>query len=350
MVIPCLSTWSSVRLPWPDLTPVKDFVRIFKEMMFMKDGAEHMRLRRLGSHGFTNATLDEFRPVIQKLTEDLVAKFKDRGHGDIVDDLAQPLPAIAIAEMFGIPLPDRRAFQEWSDDIARFFGGTLGDVQEDAKRANTSAVALEQYLLKMLEERRHNRGKDLMSLFIGGQDEGKLTAEEVCGQCILVLAAGHVTTIDQIANSTNALLHHPNQLRNLREDPSLLKGAVEEALRYDGAVAFTNRIAIEDIEMRGKTIKKGQMVFLGIGAANRDPEVFEDPDRFDITRANNKHIGFGFSSHMCLGVGFARRELEIGLSVMLEALLNLRLDPSKPARRKCESMLFRGFHSLPVLF
>src|SRR5206468_4080950 len=161
---------------------------------------------------------------------------------DVARDLAQPLPAVVIARMFDIPAADRDRFQEWADAAATFFGGTMGDPAASARAANAAALNLEAYFLQLLAERRRQPGDDLMSLLIRGQDVGRLSAEEVCCQCIMLLTGGHVTTIDQFSNTVHALLAHPAELQKLRDDPGLIKSTVEEALRYDGAVGLARRV------------------------------------------------------------------------------------------------------------
>jgi cytochrome P450 PksS len=328
----------------------KDFDRIGRGMMVDKDGREHLRLRRLANHGFTTAALDSFRPMIQQVTDELLDRVRAEGRMDVVADLAQPLPALAIAEMFAIPPADRVIFQKWSDDVSRFFGGTLGDVETDAQAANEGAAALEGYFMGLLKERQRRPGSDLMSLLLCGRAEGKLSLQEVCSQSILLLVAGHVTTTDQLSNAVCAFLDHPDQRRLLRAEPALIHSAVEEVMRYDGAVQFVLRIAAQDLEIAGKRISQGQQVYVGLGAANRDPAVFAEPDRLDITRLNHRHLAFGAGPHLCLGAGLARRELEIALGTLLRRLPGLRHDELKPARRKCQSLIFRGFFTLPVRF
>jgi cytochrome P450 PksS len=333
-----------------DPTLARDFERVLSQQMLFQDGAEHHRLRVLGNRGFTPSMLERSRPMVQAVVDDLLNKVLGAGRMDVAADFAQPLPALVIAEMFGIPAGDRHLFQEWSDALARFFGGNLGDPEQDARAANDAVVHLERYFLDLLAERRTDPGDDLMTLLLAGQAEGRLSAEEVCSQCILFLVAGHVTTIDQMTNAVHAFLRHPGQVQRLRDDPSLLASAVEEVLRYDPAVPFIHRIAAADVEIGGKRIRKGQVVYLGIAAANRDPAAFADPDRFDIARAENRHVAFAAGPHVCLGAGLARRELEVGLSTLFRRLPSLRLDEASPPRRRCESLVFRGFASLPVVW
>ena len=268
---------------------------------------------------------------------------------DLVADFAQPLPAIVIAEMFGIAPEDRESFQHWSDDIAKFFGGTFGNIEEDGHRANDAVVKLEQHFLRLIALRRQTPGTDLMSHLIANQEQGRLDAEELTAQCVLILAAGHVTTIDQMCNGVHTLLKHPDQLQKLREQPELIHLAVEEILRFDSSVPFIHRIAREALEIRGHLIAKGQVVFLGLGAANHDPEQFREPERFDITRQPNKHIAFGVGPHLCLGAELARRELGLGLATLFRRHPGLRF-AEQPPELRYDSLIFRGFKSIPLVF
>jgi cytochrome P450 PksS len=332
----------------PDLAA--DYTRLQAGMMLVKDGPDHHRLRVLGNHAFTPSALGRWQAVIERVTDDLLEAALPRGRMDLIGDLALPLPAVVIAELFGIPPEDRETFHEWSMAGARFFGGAVGDPEEAARAANEAALRRERYFLDLLEQRRRRPGHDLMSLLLRGQAEGRLTAEEVCAQCSLLLIAGHTTTMDQLGNTVLALLNHPEQLGRLRDEPALVRSAVEEGLRYDGAVQFLQRIAREDLTLRGQTIRKGDLLYLSLAAANRDPEVFAEPDRFDVGRVDNRHLAFGAGAHLCLGMTLARRELEVSLGRLLRRTRRLRFDEERPPRRRADSLVFRGLESLPVRF
>ena len=273
-----------------------------------------------------------------------------RGRMDLIGDLARPLPAIVIAELFGIPPEDREAFHSRSMAGARFFGGAVGDSREAARAANDAVLHQERYFRDLLEERRRRPGDDLMSLLLKGQADGRLTDEEVTSQCILLLGAGHITTMDQLGNTVLALLRAPEQMARLRDDPRLVRSAMEEGLRYDGTVQLLQRIAREDLVMRGKSIREGELIYLALGAANRDPGVFDEPDRFDVARADRRHLAFGAGPHSCLGMALARLELEISLGRLMQRMPRLRLDEARPVRRRANSLVFRGLASLPVRF
>jgi cytochrome P450 PksS len=327
-----------------------DYTRSSAAMMLMKDGSEHHRLRILGNHAFTPTALQRWQSAIERVVDDLLDAVLPRGRMDLIDDLAKPLPAIVIAELFGIPPEDREAFHKWSMATARFFGGAVGEPREAARAANNAVVQQERYFRSLLEERQRRPDDDLMSLLLEGQAEGRLTAEEVCSQCILLLGAGHVTTMDQLGNTVLALLKNPDQLGRLRDDPGLVRSAMEEGLRYDGTAQLLQRIAREDLILRGQTIRKGDLLYLSLGAANRDPEVFPEPDEFDVGRLNNRHLAFGAGPHLCLGMTLARRELEVSLGRLVQRTPRLRFDEERPLRRRTDSVVFRGLESLPVRF
>lgn len=327
-----------------------DYTRVITGMMLMKDGRDHHRFRVLGNHAFSPSALQRWQLVIERVVDGLLDAALPRGRMDVIGHLAAPLPAIVIAELFGIPPEDRGKFHQWSMAAARFFGGAVGDPEKAARAANEAVVHQEQYFRGLLEERRRRPGDDLMSLLLKGQDDGQLTAEEVCAQCILLLAAGHVTTMDQLGNTVLALLRDPEQMDRLRDDPGLGRSATEEGLRYDGTAQFLQRIAREDVMLRGKTIRKGELLYLVLGAANRDPEEFSEPDQFDVGRADNRHLAFGAGPHVCLGMTLARRELETSLGRLVQRLPRLRFDDGRPIRRRTNSLSFRGLESLPVRF
>lgn len=333
----------------PDAT--RDFMQTVEHQMFMKDGPEHVRLRRQTLTGFSNQRIDEMRPILHRIMGELLDQARPRGAMDLLKDVAFPMPALALAELLGIPPEVHGRFRAWSEHLAAFSAPPLGsNPVELAKNANQTMVEMKQYLLPLIEQRRQNPGKDSLSLMLQAQDQGRMTPEELVANACLLLFAGHTTTTDQLCNGIYDLLTHPDQLQMLRKVPGLLKSAVEEMLRFTSAVPAISRVAADDITLHGKTIPKGSLVFLVMAAANRDPSVFPEPDRFDITRdsARQKHVAFGFGAHHCMGAGLARRELEVGISMLLERLPGLRLDESKPADLKWHSFGFRGFNSLPL--
>jgi cytochrome P450 len=332
-----------------DVSIVADFLRIARRMMALQDVPQHTRLRKMASESFTRRALEAFRPAVHQVANVLLDRVQPCHRMDLVMDFAQPLPAMVIAEMFGIPPEDREPFQRCADDVIRFFGGAFGNVAEDARRANEGAVNLERYFLHLMAQRRREPGHDVMSLLLTQQEQGLWDEEDLSAQCVMILVGGYVTTIDQLCNGVHALLTHPDQLQKLRAQPQLLPSAVEEVLRYDTSVPFIHRIAREDMVIRGQRIAKGQFVFLGLASANHDPEQFADPQRFDITRVPNKPVVFGHGPHMCLGGELARRELEIGFGTLFQRLPRVQL-AAQPAELRCEGLMFRGFKSMPLVF
>jgi cytochrome P450 len=332
-----------------DRGSVRDFERTRRTMMVNMDGPAHHRLRRLVNPGFTPAAIDAARPMIQSAVDRLLDRAEDLDRLDVVADYAEPLPTLVICELLGIPAEDRPSLRTWSDDAARLLGATHGASGSTARTANDAVVDLERYFLRLIEERRRRPGDDLLSVLIRGEGEGLMTSEELSSQCQMLLVGGHLTLIDQLCNAVHAFLIHPAQLRRLRLDPSLVGSAIEEVLRYDPPLSFVHRVAATDFQLGGAPIRKGDRVLLCLAAANRDPQAFADPDAFDIGRAGNRHLSFGSGPHACAGGGLARRELEIALLTLFRRLPRLALDPENPPRRRSGSLMFRGFHSLPVL-
>jgi cytochrome P450 PksS len=328
---------------------VVDFERIERGMMINKEGAAHLRLRRLVQHGFTPARLETARPLIQRVVDGLLDQAGASGRPDVVTSYAEPLPTLVICALMGIPAKDGPVLRQWSEAKGHFRGLSRGDIEPVARAANDATLNFERYFLGLVEERRRRPGDDLVSVLVAGHEEGQLTATEVAAQCQLLFSAGHQTTIDLVCNAVHAFLSHPDQLQELQDDPSLIGPAVEEVLRYDPPVVFQPKVAAAHLEVGGRVIPQGQRVLLGIAAANRDPEAFADPDRFDIRRAAKPHVSFATGAHACLGMGLARLELEVALLTLFRRFPHLHLDPKNPARRRSETLAFRGFHVLPVV-
>jgi cytochrome P450 PksS len=328
---------------------VKDFEHIERGMMINKEGAAHLRLRRLAQHAFAPARLGAARPQIQAAVDGLLDRAGASGQWDVVADFAEPLPTLVICALMGIPAGDGPILRRWSEAKGKFRGLSHGDVVAAARAANDATVNFERYILELLKARRRRPGDDLISVLAAAHDDGRLTDAEVSAQCSLIFSAGHQTLIDQLCNAVHAFLSHPGQLQALRADPSPVGQAVEEVLRYDPSVGFMNRAAGADLELGGRAIRQGESVLLGIAAANRDPAVFDDPDRFDIGRAQRPHLAFATGTHACLGMGLARLELEVALLALFRRSPGVRLDPDRPPRRRCQTLFFRGFATLPVV-
>ncbi|OJT16277.1 hypothetical protein BO221_50920 [Archangium sp. Cb G35] len=334
-----------------ELKEAQLLVDTVRRQMVNQDGAAHIRLRRQASVGFMPQLIDSWRPAIRGIMNKLMDEVQQRGHMDLVQQVSYQLPAQVIAEVLGIPVEDRESFQEWTQPIFQLSSPTVGtDMIDLVHRSEAAMHQFDAYLRNLIAERRRNPGPDIISHMTHFQGPGQMSEDELVANSALILSAGHATTTDQISNGVYELLTHPDQLQLLRSNPNLMKPAVDEIMRFNPTMPFINRFAIRDFQLRGQTIRAGQMVFLGMASANRDPSVFEDPDRFDITRDSTQHknLSFSFGPHHCLGAVLARHELELTFEVLLERLPALRLDESNPPKLKSDTLLFRGFNSLPL--
>lgn len=288
---------------------------------------DHTRLRRLVSRSFTPRHVDELRPRMQSLTDELLGRVGERETVDIVETLASPLPVGVISELLGVPLEDRHKLVGWSHALAKGLDPAFL-VTEDERRAQGRARdEFAAYLIELIEERRRSPGPDLLSDLVvaqevsraqgDGRSDESLTMVELIATCILLLIAGHETTTSLIATGLLGLLRHPEQLRRLREDPELFPGAVEELLRFDAPVQVTMRSALADATWAGVEAPKGTFVLLLLGSANRDPAAHADPDRLDVSRTPRAHLAFGQGIHFCLGAPLARLEAQIALQTLL---------------------------------
>jgi cytochrome P450 len=316
--------------------------------MLGTDPPDHERLRGLVSKAFTPRLIERMRPRVQAIADELLDAVQDRGEMDLIDDYAFPLPITVIAELLGVPAADRNSFREWSD--AAVSGNSTQEYLEQILIPHMTAFT--DYLRALFEEKRKNPRDDLVSALVLAEEAGdKLSEHELLGMVFLLLVAGHETTVNLIGNGVLALLQHPDQLRKLREDPSLIKPAVEELLRYDGPVeTSTERFAREDVEVDGTVIPKGEMVLVVLAAADHDPQRFANPDTLDITRAHNRHLAFGKGIHHCLGAPLARMEGQIAISTLLRRMPDLRLKGSPDALSWRPGLILRGLRGLPVEF
>jgi cytochrome P450 len=318
--------------------------------MLDRDPPDHTRLRGLVSKAFTPKALERLRPDIQRLVDGLLDQVDGHGEMDLIDEFAYPLPVNVICDMLGVPVKDHERFKQWGLDIARGLDAImLPPDSEVGQRSIAGRRALAQYFRELIAQRRAAPRDDMLSALIAAEEAGdKLNEEELLATCILLLVAGHETTVNLIGNGTLALLRHPAELRRLRDDPGIIGTAVEELLRFDGPVQRTARIPSEDIVVGGRTIPKGELVMPFLGAADRDPAQFPDPQRLDLTRADNRHIAFGLGIHFCLGAPLARMEGQIAINTLLKRLPKLALATDKPEFR--QSLTLRGLQSLPVSF
>jgi cytochrome P450 len=335
--------------PIPPPEQQKPLVDMMGNWLLLMDPPDHTRLRSLVHKAFTPRMISQLRASIQQLTDDLLSQAEQRaraeGSVDLMAAFAYPLPVAVICALLGVPQEDYIQFHGWSDAIARSLD--LTDEAAVYDRAAVAATALTEYLDVLLAKRRANPQNDLISALVGLELEGdKLTKAELFGTCALLLIAGHETTVNLIGNGTLALLRHPDQWQALQAKPELANVAVEELLRYDSPVQMTARIAHETFAYYGHTIRRGQEVAFLLGAANRDPARFRNPDRLDLARGDSRHLSFGGGIHYCLGAPLARLEGEIAFSTLARRMPTLRLAAEEVTYR--DNFLLRGLGALAV--
>lgn len=310
--------------------------------MLMVDPPDHTRLRALVSKAFTPPMIEQLRPRIQQITDDLLDAVQEQRTMDLISNFAYPLPITVISEMLGIPATDRRQFRIWTQAII--------NMQEEAQLASLEAFL--SYIKTLLDEKRAHPANDLISGLVQVEENGdQLDENELVSMIFLLIVAGHETTVNLLGNGTLALLQHPDQFRLLQRDPSLVPAAVEELLRYTSPVSLSDeRWASEDITLHGKLIRKGQMVLAALISANADPQQFPTGETLDITRRENQHLAFGKGIHYCLGAPLARLEGQIAFNTLLQRLPNLHLACDPEQLTWNSNPMLRGLTSLPVTF
>lgn len=316
-------------------------------MMLLRDPPDHTRLRLLVSKAFTPRVVEGLRGRIQRIVDESIAAVAGRGHLELMRDIAAPLPVVVIAELMGLPVHDREQLKRWSDDLMTVADGSVA--LAGFPRAEQSASEFKAYLNDVLVQRRADPRDDLISAMLAARDaEDQLDDDELFASCVLLLIAGHETTTNLIGNGVLTLLRHPAELARLRADPSLIRTAIEELLRYESPVQLTSRMATVDFEIGGKPVRAGQEVCLMLAAANRDPEQFPDPDTLDLGRIDNAHLAFGHGTHFCLGASLARLEGQIAIHTLITRLPGIRLTTDTLDWR--EGIMMRGLTTLPLAF
>ncbi len=315
----------------------------------LTDEPDHTRLRKLVNLAFTPKMLATLRPKIEQLVDALLDKVPPGQPFDIIATFCGPLPATVICGMLGIPAAEQDEFKRLVERVMRFSTAGGPRLQNHAEQANAALGSLIDMFERLIAERRTTPREDLLSALVQAESDGeKLSNEELHAMCVFIFLAGHETTTNGIASGLLALVQHPEQFAVLKTDPdALLRGMVEEALRYESPVTRAVRKAREDLEFGGKTIKQGQLVVLLLGAANRDPAQFPEPARFDIRRSPNKHFAFGYGPHFCLGAVLARMEMEIAFRAIIRRLPELRLGTDQLHWKP--TMGIRALVSLPVV-
>ena len=327
--------------------PLEDHFRA--KSLIHSDPPDHTRLRSLVTTVFNATRVEAMRPRMQAIVDQIVDTALREGQMDVIKDLAVPLPFSVLGGILGVPLSDQAQVKDWADGLLAFQGSNK-PAEAYLARAQKALIEIREYLTELIKEKRRQPREDLLSHLAAAESEGeKLTEQELVYTCITLLVAGHETTTSFIGNGIYLLLSHPDQWRQLQQDPSLLNSALEEILRYESPVARQPRLMKQDAELGGKKISKGQVVFQMLNAANRDPAYFADPDRFNIRRQPNRHIAFGLSIHFCVGAFLARTEGQVVFRTVMDRLPNLRLVDDKPDwdLQKPNSRMLR---TLPVLF
>ncbi len=329
----------------PEAAAIEKIDQETTRTMLFSDPPDHTRLRTLVSSAFTARRVEGMRQHIQEITDQLLDPIAERGEADLVRELAYPLPIAVICEMLGVPFEDRQLFQRWSQDLVLILDPLVTvDVLD---RVTAAVLAFREYFDGLVSERRANPREDLLSALIDAESGGqRLTQQELRSTGILLLVAGHETTVNLISNGTLALLRNPDQLDRLRDEPALIRNAVEEFLRYDSPVQFVGRTLMADWELDGKPIPRGHQVVGIVGAANRDPAQFVDPDRLDIAREDNRHLSFSGGIHFCLGAPLARAEAQVAIGSLVRRFPGLALATEELVWR--ETVTLRGPRSLQV--
>ena len=313
-------------------------------MLFL-DPPDHRRLRSLVNKAFTLRTVNALEPRIRSLTGALLDDIGDPDGFDLMAALAKPLPVTVIAEMIGVPPEDYPRFSVWSAQRARALEPTMSKAEKRA--ADDAAEAFRGFFGKIIGERRQQPGDDIVSALVHVEEEGdRLSEREMQNMLRLLLVAGNETTTNLIGNGMLALLRNPGQLQRLRDDPALIDGAIDELLRFDSPVQTDFRYALEDCEVGGTPVRKGEFLALSLGAANRDPDAFGDPDRLDVGREGVSHLSFGRGIHHCLGAPLARLEARIAFEAILERFGSIRLLADRPDFQP--AIVLRGLRALPV--
>ena len=315
--------------------------------MLSADPPDHTRLRALVNLSFTPRLVEQWRARIQAITDELIDAVEAQGKMELIDSFAFPLPLAVITEMLGVPPEDRLAFRKWSNTVVEASGNPAMFTRV---RADMQAFGM--YLHTLISEKRQQPAEDLLSKLIQAEEEGETLAEnELISMVFLLLIAGHETTVNLIGNGMLALLEHPDQMEKLRQDPELIKTAIEEFLRYQSPVmTATQRWARQDLEFAGQQMRRGDSVMVVLASANHDYEAFSEPDALDITRPENRHLAFGKGIHYCLGAPLARLEGQIAIATLVRRLPNLRLDIAPEQLTWRPGMLLLGLHKLPVAF
>ena len=354
-VVHVLHHFSAERTPTPEqlsalnLSALNPIAAVMVRQMLFLDPPAHTRLRALASAAFTPRRVEQLRSHIRDVMDTLLDGVVECGHLDVISDLASPAPAIVTAEMLGVPAEDHAQLKEWSQDFAEMLGNFQHNPDRFPRVLRSVEHLCDYFRTAMQEQRTHPRA-GLIQAFMNAEVEGaRFSEEEIVANLIVTMVGGQETTTNLIGNGVLTLLRHPGELERLRADSSLIPSAVEELLRYESPSQHTARLAPADIELGGKHIRKRDAVIAVMGAGNRDPERFPDPDRLDLTRKDNRHLAFGWAAHFCFGAALARLEGQIAFERILARLPHLTLD-TRISLSWRQNLGLRGLTALPVMF
>jgi len=325
---------------------IEQLIRYLNTWVAFRDPPEHTRLRKLMKTVFTPETVVGQRPAVEKSVNRLVTRLEGAREFDFIREFAFPLPAMVIMDLLGLPEEDMDDLKEWSNQMQLFIGSATTSPQK-YDLAEAGATAMAAYFREAIRDREQRPGNDLISQLMALREvDDALSEDEVIGTCMLFLFGGHETTTNLIGNGVRVLLEHPDERQRLLEDPTLIGGAVEEILRYDGPTGASVRLVRNSHDMHGVHLEAGQRVFVMINAANRDPRAFENPDRVDITRSPNNHLTFNYGPHFCMGAPLARLEGQVAIGEVLRRLPGITLAAER--YDYMDTMIMRGVRSMPV--
>ncbi|HLZ42359.1 MAG TPA: cytochrome P450 [Candidatus Sulfotelmatobacter sp.] len=354
-VVHVLHHFSAQRTPTPEqlsalnLSALNPIAAVMVRQMLFLDPPAHTRLRALASAAFTPRRVEQLRSHICEVMDGLLDRVADQGHMDVIADFAGPAPAIVTAEMLGVPTEDHAELKEWSQDFAEMLGNFQHNPERFTRVLRSVENLCEYFRRAMQEQRAHPRVGLIQAMMTAEVEGARLTEEEIIANLIVTMVGGQETTTNLIGNGVLTLLRHPQDLERLRADSSLIPSAVEELLRYESPSQHTARLAPADVQLGGKQIRQRQAVIAVMGAGNRDPDRFSDPDRLDLARKDNRHLAFGWAAHFCFGAALARMEGQIAFERIISRLANLQLD-TRTSLQWQQNLGLRGLTALPVLF
>ncbi|MGB2632694.1 MAG: cytochrome P450 [Candidatus Acidiferrum sp.] len=334
-------------LPFSRQAEFAELTRMLGLWLIFMDPPEHTRLRKLLNKGFSPAAIEALRPQVEAMVHRMLEPLKHSSEVELMREFANPMPVRIISEMLGVPQILHEKFLNWSRAIA-LFRGSPGPTVEQATGAQNALIELTNFFRETVAERRRNKGNDLISLLIDIEEDGEvLTEEELYAQCIALLFAGHETTRNLIGNGMYTLLQHPQETAELREKPEMIRSAVEELLRFESPVQFTARVLKEDMEVCGQSVPKRGTILCMLGAANRDPKQFKEPNQLNLKRLNNQHLAFSAGPHFCIGSQLARLEGQVAILNLVQRFPEMKL--SGPQPEWAPTFGLRGLKSLSVI-